>query len=56
MADFPRSWNEVQNAYVWETIRAEFWRKQNEPGKADYVQAMADAFYCELIQHQFEVQ
>ena len=35
------SWREVLNAYTWETIRAEYWRQNDDPEVADYVQAMA---------------
>ena len=50
------SWREVLNAYTWETIRAEYWRRHNEPVVADYVQAMADAYRLQLKEGQQEVE
>ena len=49
------SWREVSNAYAWETIRAEYWRKNDDPEVADYVQAMADEYLRQLKEGQQEV-
>ena len=50
------SWREVLNAYTWETIRAEYWRQNDDPEVADYVQAMADAYRLLLKEGQQEVE
>ena len=42
------SWRDVLTEYTWETIRAEYWRRHNEPEEADYVQTLADAYRWQL--------
>ncbi|QNI50728.1 hypothetical protein SynRS9915_01012 [Synechococcus sp. RS9915] len=42
------SWQLVRNAHWWESMRANYWRRNDDPGKADDAQAMADNFRIEL--------
>ena len=49
------SWREVLNAYTWESLRAEYWRQNDDPEVADYVQAMADEYLRQLKEGQQEV-
>ena len=49
------TWRAVLNAYAWESLRAEYWRRNDEPEVADYVQAMADEYLRQLKEGQQEV-
>jgi|TARA_B100002051_G_C16371242_1_gene455925 hypothetical protein len=42
------SWQLVRNAHWWESMRADYWRRNDDPEKADDAQAMADNFRIEL--------
>ena len=50
------TWRAVLNAYAWESLRAEYWRQNDDPEVADYVQAMADAYRRLLKEGQQEVE
>ena len=44
------------NAYTWEGLRAEYWRQNDDPEVADYVQTMADEYLRQLKEGQQEVE
>ena len=49
------TWRSVLNAYTWESLRVEYWRQNDDPEVADYVQAMADEYLRQLKEGQQEV-